>query len=77
MKKTIHKAATRERRQGRIRSRVVGTPERPRLSVYKSNGNIYAQIIDDSKGVTLAAASSLKMKTPKLQSATVIGEEVA
>ncbi len=77
MKKTIHKAATRKRRQGRIRSKVVGSAERPRLSVYKSNGYIYAQIIDDTKGITLAAASSLKMTTPKLASAQVVGEEVA
>lgn len=44
----------------RIRKRVAGTPERPRLSVFKSNKNIYAQIIDDTKGVTLAASSTLE-----------------
>ncbi len=42
----------------RIRSKVSGTPQRPRLSVYKSNTNIYCQVIDDVNGVTLAAASS-------------------
>lgn len=48
-----------ERRRQRVRQRVFGTPERPRLSVYRSRGHIYAQIIDDIKGQTLAAASSL------------------
>ncbi len=47
------------RRHKRIRKKVYGTPERPRLSVYKSNNNIYAQIIDDSAGRTLVAASTL------------------
>lgn len=47
------------RRHERIRKKVFGTPERPRLSVYRSNNNIYAQIIDDSAGRTLVAASTL------------------
>jgi large subunit ribosomal protein L18 len=47
------------RRQERIRKRVSGTAERPRLSVYRSLNNVYAQIIDDTKGVTLAATSTL------------------
>ena len=42
----------------RIRHRVKGTPERPRLAVYRSLSHIYAQILDDSKGVTIASASS-------------------
>lgn len=44
----------------RIRAKVVGTSERPRVSVYRSNKAIYAQIIDDTKGVTLVAANSLE-----------------
>lgn len=44
-----------------IRKKIRGTSERPRLSVYKSNKGIYAQVIDDSKGVTLAAASSFEL----------------
>ncbi|MFA6034535.1 MAG: 50S ribosomal protein L18 [Myxococcota bacterium] len=46
-------------KKGRIRKKIAGTTERPRLAVFKSNRHIYAQIIDDSKGVTLAAASTL------------------
>ncbi len=49
----------RERRHARVRKKVSGTTERPRLSVYRSLNNIYAQIIDDTRGSTLAAASSL------------------
>lgn len=45
-------------RHARVRKKVSGTPERPRLSVYRSLNNIYAQIIDDSKGKTLVAAST-------------------
>jgi large subunit ribosomal protein L18 len=51
--------AARKHRHLRIRKKVHGTPERPRLNVYRSNLNIYAQIIDDSTGRTLAAASTL------------------
>lgn len=47
------------RRHKRIRKTVIGTPERPRLSVYRSNNNIYAQVIDDSTGRTLVSASTL------------------
>jgi large subunit ribosomal protein L18 len=53
------KNEARARRQRSIRLRVVGSHERPRLSVYKSLGHIYAQVIDDTKGATLAFASSL------------------
>jgi large subunit ribosomal protein L18 len=51
--------ALRDRRHLRLRNRVIGTTERPRLSVYRSLENIYAQVIDDSRGVTLAAASTI------------------
>jgi large subunit ribosomal protein L18 len=51
----------RYRRHLRVRQRVVGTPEKPRLCVYKSSKHIYAQIIDDTTGRTLATASSLKL----------------
>ncbi len=49
----------RRRRHLRVRKKVFGTPERPRLSVFRSLKHIYAQIIDDTKGITLAAASTL------------------
>ena len=53
------KVLARERRHIRVRNKIMGTPERPRLSVYRSLDHIYAQIIDDLSGKTLVAASSL------------------
>ena len=53
------KEAKRAKRHARVRKNISGTPERPRLCVYRSNKNISCQIIDDVNGVTLAAASSL------------------
>jgi len=47
-------------RKKRVRAKISGTPQRPRLSVYKSNANIYAQIIDDVNGLTLASANTLQ-----------------
>ncbi|MBR4205456.1 MAG: 50S ribosomal protein L18 [Clostridia bacterium] len=52
------KNVQRLKRHARVRSKISGTAERPRLAVYRSNAHIYAQIIDDVKGVTLVAASS-------------------
>ncbi len=71
-----------ERRQKiktRIRGKVHGTTECPRLSVFRSNKQIYAQVIDDTTGKTLAAASSLKIedKLPKKEIAAKVGELVA
>ena len=54
------KNAQRIKRHARVRAKISGTTERPRLAVYRSNANIYAQIIDDVKGVTLCAASSIE-----------------
>lgn len=76
MKQTII-SSSRERRRKRIRSKVSGTAERPRLSVYKSNTATYAQIIDDERGVTLAAASSMGVKGNKTQAAQKVGIELA
>lgn len=53
------RAVIRKRKHLRVRKKVFGTPERPRLSVYKSLNHIYAQVIDDTKGITLASASTL------------------
>ena len=57
----------RERRHARVRAKVIGSAARPRLSVYKSNTRLVAQIIDDAKGVTVASVSSFeeKGKTPR------------
>lgn len=52
--------AQRLKRHKRVRGKIAGTPERPRLNVFRSGANIYAQVIDDAAGVTLAAASSLE-----------------
>ena len=54
----INKKAMRMHRHVRVRGKISGTPERPRLNVFRSNANIYAQIIDDVNGVTLVAAAS-------------------
>ena len=58
MAKTATKTAQRARIRRRIRAKVTGAPARPRLSVFRSNKHIYAQLIDDAAGHTLAAASS-------------------
>ena len=62
-----------------VRGKVSGTSERPRLTVFRSNKYIYAQIIDDTTGKTLASASSLKMedKAPKKELAAKVGEMIA
>ena len=59
MIKKIDRSEMRKRRHKRVRKKVFGTPERPRLAVFRSNKHIYAQIIDDVKGHTLVAASTL------------------
>lgn len=65
----------------RIRKKISGTTSVPRLSVFRSNKQIYAQLIDDTKGVTLAAASSYKNKAAesksKSEQAAVVGKEIA
>ena len=69
----------REVRHARVRTKVFGTTEVPRLSVYRSNTNIYAQIIDDENGTTLVSASSLelKLKANNKDAAVKVGEAVA
>ena len=72
----------RERRlkiKRRVRRNIFGTAERPRLTVFRSNKQIYAQVIDDNLGKTLAAASSLGIdeKLPKTEKAAKVGEEIA
>jgi large subunit ribosomal protein L18 len=76
---TKKKAKARVRIKTRVRGRVQGTPERPRLTVFRSNKQIYAQVIDDLAGRTLAAASSLGGDAggAKLDQATAVGKLIA
>ena len=75
---TTKKVERRIKIKYRIRKRVNGTAERPRLSVFRSNKQIYAQVINDLTGTTLASASSLGLeKMPKIQQAAKVGEMVA
>ena len=78
------RGSARDKVRRRIRSRVQGTAERPRLSIFKSLNHVYAQVIDDRKGITLVAASSLdegftgEMKPGKnVAAAKKVGELVA
>ena len=71
----------RKRRHVRVRTKISGTAECPRLCVFRSNTNVYAQVIDDSKGVTLVQASTLdkevKTKHANKEAATEVGKLVA
>ena len=68
----------RQRIHARIREKLSGTTERPRLNVYRSLNHIYAQVIDDQQGVTLASASTIKMKNGgNVAAAKEIGKAVA
>ena len=74
----LSKEQQRGRRHNRIRSKIQGTAERPRLSVFRSLSNISAQLIDDSTGKVLVASSSLKIKkVKKSEVATQVGAEIA
>lgn len=74
-----------ERRQKiryNIRKKIAGTAQKPRLSVFRSNADIYAQLIDDTAGVTLAAASSREkdiaaQKLPKVEKSKLVGASIA
>lgn len=80
MKTSINKTR-KERRMSirkRIRSRVSGTPERPRLAFFKSNTNVYAQLIDDTASKTIIGISSLKSKEKKgLDKAKELGKDIS
>ncbi len=72
------KTINRNRRHARVRSQVIGTQVRPRLSVFRSNRYIYAQVINDETGTTLVSAHDMKdTKGKKLERATRIGTEIA
>ena len=81
MIKYFDKNAQRKKRHVRVRSKIAGTPERPRLSVFRSNANIYAQIIDDVSGVTLVSASTLEKEfegaTGNKEAAKKVGKVLA
>ena len=64
-------------RHVRVRKQIIGTKDIPRLNVYRSNKNIYAQLIDDESGVTLAEASSMKMDGNTVEVASLVGKEIA
>lgn len=75
---TALKTIKRQVRKNRIRSKLSGTSEKPRLAIFKSNKYIYAQLIDDSKGVTVVSSngSGLKAKT-KTEQAQMVGKDIA
>lgn len=80
----IKKRQQRERRHRRVRARVMGTQERPRLNVFRSLANIYAQVIDDKTGHTLVSASTVDRDIAKqvegkskIESAKIVGQVLA
>jgi large subunit ribosomal protein L18 len=83
MLRIASKNQTRQRVHDRIRKKVMGTPERPRLNVYRSLNHIYVQLIDDLKGVTLVAASTAddrkgaRVTGGNVASAKMVGKKIA
>jgi large subunit ribosomal protein L18 len=82
MGKTNAAYVARKRRHSRVRKRLGGVPERPRLNVFRSLNHIYVQVIDDTKGVTLISASSLDTEISqkgqtKIEQAQAVGKLVA
>jgi large subunit ribosomal protein L18 len=74
----LSKIEQRSRRHRRIRAKVAGTSERPRLAIFKSLSYIYAQLIDDTKGVTITASSDMGIKgKTKTERAKLAGEALA
>ena len=82
MTQVASRSGARQKRHERIRLSLAGTPERPRLAVFRSLNHIYAQVIDDTSGRTLAAASTLERElkgsgSTKTEEAAVVGRLVA
>ncbi len=80
MIKNTERRVERIRRHARVRTKVSGTSECPRLNVFRSNKNIHAQIIDDSTGTTLVSANSVEMKLENggnIEAAKQVGAEIA
>lgn len=78
---SLSKVEKRNKIKRRVRKNIYGSSERPRLSVFRSNKQIYAQLIDDDNGITLVSASSYKNKNAegktKIEQAAIIGKEIA
>jgi large subunit ribosomal protein L18 len=84
MIKKVNKNKKRQKRHMRLRNKIQGTPERPRLNIFRSSMNIYAQVIDDTQGFTIASASSKDKEIAekvnglnKTEAAKIVGQEVA
>ena len=80
MLKKISKNLQRTRRHIRVRTKISGTPECPRLNVFRSNAHIHAQLIDDVNGKTIVAASTVEMKMTNgsnIEAAKAVGSEIA
>ena len=80
MIKKLDKNVSRLRRHARVRAKLSGTAEAPRICVYRSNKNIEAQIIDDTKGVTLVSSSSMVLKLENgsnVEAAGKVGKDIA
>lgn len=74
----LAKQENRLRRKARVRSQILGTAKRPRLSVFRSTTHIYAQLVDDTTGKTLGASSDLKItKGSKIEKAAEVGTQIA
>ena len=80
MIKKESKNVSRLRRHARVRNKISGTATCPRLNVFRSNSNIFAQIIDDEKGVTLVSSSSVELKIKNggnIEGAKLVGKDIA
>ena len=80
MIKSVSRNELRKKRHMRVRNKVSGTAECPRLNVFRSNSNIFAQIIDDEKGVTLVSSSSQSLKIKNggnVEGAKLVGKDLA
>ncbi|MFQ9924018.1 MAG: 50S ribosomal protein L18 [Beduini sp.] len=80
MIKKVSRNDVRLKRHARVRNKISGTPECPRLNVFRSNSHIHTQIIDDVNGVTLVSASSVEMKLENggnIEAAKAVGAEIA
>ncbi len=73
----LKKLTRRERIKNKIRSQISGTTEKPRISVYRSNKYIYVQAVDDKKGETISAASSVNEKGTATEKAIAVGKDIA